>query len=154
MVLQLFSGGITNNTVGITNNSTLTQVGAASFNALSATSITNTGILSTGSLEIYNATFPYIDMKSVNSDFDVRLGCSSGSSGTSGQGILTINAANTIIASPLTANSGTFSGITNNTNSLTNIMLVLNQNNNSNFSTYINLLELNHHRQPFMLVVK
>ena len=132
-----FSGGITNNTVGITNNSTLTQVGSASFNALSATSITNNGILSTGSLELYNATFPYIDMKSVNSDFDVRLGCSSGSSGTSGQGILTINAANTIIASPLTANSGTFSGITNNTNSLTN-NAVLNQNNNSNFSTYIN----------------
>jgi len=40
---NLNTNGITNGTNPITNNSTLSQVGAASFNALSATSINNSG---------------------------------------------------------------------------------------------------------------
>ena len=178
---NLNTTGITNSTNAIINNSTLNQVGSASFNALSATSINNSGsynainctsinnsgsynainctsinnsgsynainctsinnsgTLSTKNIEISDSSFSYIDMKTTtgNSDFDVRIGTNNGSSVTSGQGTLTINAANTVITSPLTANSGTFAGITNNTNALTNNG-VLNQNNSSNFSTYIN----------------
>jgi len=49
-----------------------------------------------------------------NSDYDARIGVSGGSSSTSGQGVLTFNSLSCTINSPLTANSGIFSGITNN----------------------------------------
>jgi len=121
--------GVGSSFKGITNTGTLSNIGTLS----------NTGTLSTGNLEITNPSFSYIDMKtsSGNSDFDVRIGCSNGSSGTSGQGTLTINAANTTITSSLTANSGTFSGITNNTSGITNNS-TLSQVGNATFSNSAN----------------
>jgi len=113
-----FSTGTGN--ISLNGNIIVNPTKSLTSGVISCSSINNSGTLSTGVIEIYNASFPYIDMKSVISDYDIRFGCTSGSSGTSGQGTLTINAANTIISSPLTANSGTFSGITNNTNVLTN----------------------------------
>jgi hypothetical protein len=105
---------------------------SGSYNAISCTSLTNSGSTSLNSVSCANFTasnpifapsielgpsgtsnFTYIDMKTYGSgttlggplfDYDVRIGCTGGSTTQSGQGALSINCASCTIGSNLTVN--------------------------------------------------
>ena len=117
------------NCSSINNSGTLTQNGTVSCNVINSSSINNAGSLTTGVVEIVDGSSPYIDFKTTgkNPDYDARIICNGGVTGTSGQGTLTISSASTVINSPISTNStltvsgsSTLYGVVTTANGITN----------------------------------